>query len=111
MPRVNSGGGVLRVPGIYRRLLEDERERCERLEPQLLFGTLAADPKVYRRSTVLRDALEAGEPVRVPVWMLGGHMVRDERIRDLRRGDRSITGWIVHPNDTVIAARGDGCGD
>jgi len=45
--------------------------------------------------------LEAGESADVPVWMLGDHTVPDERVRELKRGDRSIRGWIVYPDDTV----------
>jgi hypothetical protein len=53
------------------------------------------------------DALEAGEPVRVAWWQLGGHPVPDERIRQLKRQDRDITGWIVRPDDVVIPARSE----
>ena len=61
---------------------------------------------MFRRSTRLLDALELGEPAEVPVWMLGGHTVPDERIRELKRGDRTITGWVVNADDIVVPLRG-----
>ena len=42
--------------------------------------------------------LEAGEPVRVPRWRLGGSTVPDKQIRRLKR-DRGITGWAVCTDD------------
>ena len=46
----------------YAGLLEREREKCSRPVPWLLYGTLAEEPRAYRRSSVLPDVLEAGEP-------------------------------------------------
>jgi hypothetical protein len=101
MPRVSSGGGALRVAGVYARLLDAEREKCTKPDPRLLRGTVGRDSNVYLRPTHRLKALEAGEPVEFPRWMLGGWTVPDERIRRMKRDDRSITGWVVHPDDTV----------
>jgi hypothetical protein len=100
MPRVDgaaSGGGGWRVPGVYAALLEREWERCNRPDPLLLFGTLVQDPKVYRRSRHMLDALEAGQAVTVPSWRLGGHGVPIPR--ELKCWPNR---FVVSPDDTVV---------
>jgi hypothetical protein len=54
------------------------------------------------KSKYLAD-LEAGRPVELPVWRLGGHSEPDERIRRLKREDRSIRGFLVFSDDTVLS--------
>jgi hypothetical protein len=110
MPRVNNGGRVgLRVEGIYRQLLEYERRKCDEPDPRRLYTDNPGDPApVFLRSRHLLRALEAGEAVRLPVWKLGGHTVPDERIRRLKREDRTITGWLVGPDDSVAPIREHG---
>jgi hypothetical protein len=111
MPRVSDGGdaGALRVAGIYRRLLERERKKTNNGNPRRVFSDPARPEEGFTMYPIgLFRQLEAGEPVRLPWWQLGGHTVPDERIRRLKRDDRSITGWIVHPDDTVIPERDQG---
>lgn len=109
MPRqVDDRGmaGGIRVPGIYQRRVERERENTNNGDPRRIYANPNnADEGFTMTPTALFHQLEAGEPVRVPWWRLGGHMVPDERIRRLKREDRSITGWLVKPDDTVQPLR------
>ncbi len=84
--------------------MDREREKCAKPDPRLVIpGSL--EPKVFRRSTGRLKAMEAGEPTQFPWWMLGGWSEQDERIRRLKREDRSITAWMVYPDDTVMPLR------
>lgn len=107
MPRVDDGnelgGGAIRMPGLYQRLLSRERDRVQKPDPQWRRGE-PAPPEWMVKSRHLSH-LEAGEPVRLASWELGGRSEPDERIYRLRQ-DRSITGWTVTPNDEVIPERG-----
>lgn len=119
MPRVSndSGGaaGVLRIPGVYARLLGRERERASKGDPRprRIYaggpddGIALAAPGHSRTQSASRvlHRLVAGEPVELPRWALGGATVPDERVRRLKREDRSITGWLVRPDDTVTPLR------
>jgi hypothetical protein len=109
MPRVDQAGvagGGLRVPGLYRALLARERWHHER------YGELRARPPlregelpVYRRPRHLLDALEAGEPVTVPRWRLGGHSM--PRMPDVWRSDRRPTAFAVTSDDSVRPVLGE----
>lgn len=85
--------------GIYRSLLEREREACARIDSRTLPRTAAgsASPKTVvetgARSGALLAALEAGEPVQ-----LEGRNLR--RWVDLRR-DQAFDSFEVRPDDTV----------
>jgi hypothetical protein len=111
MPRVSDGGGGLKVAGVYSRLLEYERSKCSKADPLdvlLRHENSASTPRgVFRRPTHRLESLEAGEPTEFPVWMLGGRTEPDERIRRLKRGNRRITAWIVHSDDTVRPVFGE----
>src|SRR5689334_21511149 len=111
MPRVSDGDGdALRVAGIYRRLLEREREASNNGDPRRVYADPARPEEGFTMyPTALFRRLDAGEPVRVPWWWLGGSTVPDQRIRRLKREDRSITGRIVRSDDTVTPVRGDDC--
>jgi hypothetical protein len=104
MPRVSSSRVGLHLEGVYQRLLEYERRKCSEPDPRRLGGS-GEDDSVFRRPTHRLDALEAGEPVRFPVWILGGATVPDERIRRVKREDRSINGWLVAADDSVAPLR------
>lgn len=82
--------------GIYRTLLEREREACARVDPRTL-PPRSDEPKTVvetgARSGALLAALEAGEPVRVE-----GRQLR--RWVDLRR-DQAFDSFEVRPDDTV----------
>ena len=76
---------------------------CRKPDPRWRRGE-PAPPEWMVKSRHLSH-LEAGEPVRLASWELGGRSEPDERIYRLRQ-DRSITGWTVTPNDEVIPERG-----
>jgi hypothetical protein len=107
MPRVDASGGVaggLRVPGVYRALLARERWHHQRygdLGPRRLYRDGEPLP-LYRRPRHVLDALEAGEPVTVPWWSLGGHGMPP--MPDGWRGDRADSSFVVCADDMVRAA-------
>jgi hypothetical protein len=91
------------VPDVYRKLLELERaddpwHDGEPVESLALMDEKDWPPKpwVLMRST-LRKLLLAGEPVVV------GHI---PDVPAPLRGDRSVTGWQVTPDDMVTPLRG-----
>ncbi|WP_459966425.1 hypothetical protein [Mycobacterium sp. MUNTM1] len=101
MPPWFSDDAVTRdTAGIYRALLEREREACARIDPRTLprLNAGSAAPKTVvesgARSGALLAALEAGEPVR-----LEGRNLR--RWVDLRR-DQAFDSFEVRPDDTVM---------
>jgi hypothetical protein len=99
--------GGIQVPGIYGRLLQQEQNpRPDPRRKRTADGqTVEPCPEhLLPRSRTLQ-ALEAGEPVDLPGWRLGGHSEPDERIRRLQRQDRSIVGWLVYADDTVVPQR------
>lgn len=107
MPRVSEAGeeaGVLHVPGVYAALLERERQLTDNGDPR----RIASGRGHIARPTRLFRALLAGEPVELPKWKLGGQTVPDRRIKRLCREDRTITGWVVKPDDSVIPVRDEG---
>ncbi len=106
MPRVDGGavsGGVLRVAGVYRSLLEKEREQHARFGKIHAVDSGQGEPAVvFRRPRHLLDALEAGEPVTVPFWRLGGHgSVKVPVPRELRCWPNR---FVVSRDDTVRLA-------
>lgn len=113
MARLRRSSGVgtqdIRIPGIYARLLEREREVVKTPDPRWARteggrrGELCA-PDWLHKSPYLAD-LEADRPVELPVWRLGGRSEPDERLRRMRRRDRSIVVWLVHPDDVVMPVR------
>ncbi len=114
MARIRRGSapgrrGGITVPGIYGRLLERERENAGRPDPRWLHTEAGLRgepcPDEFRSKSDLLDALEAGEPVEVPSWRLGGHSEPDERLRLTHHRDRSIVGWLVHSDDVVVPVR------
>jgi hypothetical protein len=104
MPRVNDGGPAdgLRVPGLYRALLEKERRRCEEPDPRRVLSDAPNDPApVFRRSRKLLDALEAGKAVVMPRWLVGsGRSVPPVVLP----WDRSVDYVRVSPDDGVRPA-------
>jgi hypothetical protein len=98
-------GPVLWVPGLYEALLVREQDAHARHsgDPrEILYGTLAGDPVVFRRPTALLRALESGEPVTVPAWRLGGWGLPKV---PLSRAQRQWGRWYrVAPDDSVQPA-------
>jgi hypothetical protein len=102
MPRIRGGisparDGV-RVHGIYEEMLRREREWARRSR------TVLADPSdpsagCFRRPAHLLEALEAGEPVTVAAWQLGGRRVRVPE--SLRPGNCRGARWRVTADDVV----------
>lgn len=105
----SSPRGGLKAPGVYARLLEKERERDNRADPRWARTEAGRRgepcPDEWREKSRLLPALEAGEPVEVPTYRLGGRTVPDERLRRMPHEDRSITGWLVHADDVVVPVR------
>lgn len=104
MPRVDDGatcrGAGIQVPGVYQALLAFERRQHERFGD--LRGACASpgsEPGVYRRSRRVLEALEAGWPVTVARWQLGGHS--KPAMPDAWRADRSHQWFVVTPDDLV----------
>jgi hypothetical protein len=62
------------------------------------------DPHSFARPILNR--LEAGEPVTVPRWWIGGHSIPVPRDVPMFR-DRTIKRWMVSPDDNVIPAEDD----
>jgi hypothetical protein len=99
-----------RLPGAYQTLLAKERERASRPDPRWRLTSAGlrgepAPPERMERSQYLAD-LEAGRPVTVPRWMIGGHSIPAPKDVALFR-DRTITRFTVHPDDTIAPAEGD----
>jgi hypothetical protein len=101
------------LPGAYQTLLAGERERVSRpdprwrryneSQPQLQLAT--APRERMERSLYLAD-LEAGRPVTVPRWMIGGHCIPAPKDVPMFR-DRTITRFTVHPDDAITPAEDD----
>ncbi len=91
------------MPGVYAALLERERQRTNDGDPRRVFSD--SDGDFTMAPTHLFHASSTGESVELPWWRLGGHTVPNERIRQLKRADRSITGWRVHADDAVLPIR------
>jgi hypothetical protein len=114
MPRVETSGGVgggYRLPGVYKALTEWARESAarpdprDRLRPDFDPQTpREPDPHSFARPILAR--LDAGEPVTVPRWWIGGHHIPVPRDVPLFR-DRTIKHWRVSPDDTITAAEDD----
>jgi hypothetical protein len=108
MPRVRydgSGGGGLRIPGLYRALLDKERDRQERADRATVrmreeFGYSS------RRDRRLLDALEAGQTVVMPRWRVGHK--RSTPPVDLPWDRHEVTTVRVSPDDVVRPAEGPG---
>jgi hypothetical protein len=107
MPRVEAGssigGGGLRIPGLYRALLEKERDSQERADRATKhmheeFGYSS------RRDRRLLDALAAGQTVTMPRWRVG-HKRSTPRV-DLPWDRREVTTVTVSPDDVVRPAKG-----
>lgn len=116
MPRIDDDddytgdGGGLHIQGLYEKVGEREQERAtdpRRIDPRWKRQHPGELPppgsSLWGGSRERLAALEAGEPVRLASWELGGHSFPDEGIERWRRQDRSITGWLVSPDDTVTA--------
>jgi hypothetical protein len=105
----SSHRGGIRVLGVYARLLEQERKRGNRIDPRWARTEAGRRgepcPDEWREKSSLLPALEAGEPVELPSWRLGGLSEPDERLRRTPHDDRSIVGWLVHADDTVVPVR------
>lgn len=98
MPRVDDGaagrGAGIQVRGVYEALLAFERRQDERV------GVLrGSEGGVYRRPRHMLEALEAGRPVTVARWQLGGHS--KPAMPDAWRADRSHQWFVVTPDDLV----------
>lgn len=92
----------LRVPGVYRALLESERMKVAKAE-RVWVRPGYPDEGFFERSTSLLEALEAGLVVVVPSWCLGGHSVpcNDAFKEFKRRQSPRPVAWVVAPNDVV----------
>jgi hypothetical protein len=105
----SSPRGGVHVPGIYVRLLEQERGRGNRIDPRWARTEAGRRgdpcPDEWREKSLLLPALEAVEPVDLPSWRLGGFSEPDERLRRMPHEDRSIVGWLVHVDDKVVPVR------
>jgi hypothetical protein len=103
MPRVDDADSVapesIHVPGIYAGLLARELDRPA--DPRLT--ALGVDGPV--QASPLLVELQAGRPVILPVWALGGHSEPDARIRRVHRDDRTITAWRVTSDDLAMPVR------
>lgn len=116
MARIDGGrAGVegIVIPGLYGRIHDRESDRARTPDPRWV-ATEAAQrgdpcpPERMQNPLVPLDDLEAGRPVRLPWWMLGGHREPDERIRRMAREDRSISGWLLAPDDVAVPIRETG---
>ena len=82
MPRAEHGdGGGYVLPGVYRTLLDKDCERGAGPDPRLYLEMDAEDweqMKARGRAAadqLLAERLEAGEPLVVPRWRIGGHSI------------------------------------
>jgi hypothetical protein len=108
MPRVEDSGGVgggYRLPGVYQALTDWARESAaqpdprERLRPD--FDPQAPqEPDPHSFALPILNRLEAGRPVTVPRWMIGGHSIPAPKDVPMLR-DRTMTRFTVHPDDTI----------
>jgi hypothetical protein len=107
MPRVRRTTGTaagVRVPRLYAALLERERGKCAR--PPTLARPDDPGAGFFRRPRHLLDALEAGETVSVPRWLLGGHWMRAAGIVTELPWDRDQVRTVrVSPDDQVRPVR------
>jgi len=93
-----TAGPGLGTPGIYRALLEQEQERCARIDPRTREhyrpeGGELTVVETGARSGALLEALEAGQPA-----VLQGRRLR--QWIDLRR-DQAFDLFEVRPDDSV----------
>lgn len=106
MPRFEARGGGIQIPGLYRALLEKERQRCAEPDPRRIWSGDPGEPAaVFHRSRRLLDALEAGKPVVMVRWMVGSHVSVPPVVLPW---DRSVKSVLVSPDDVVSPAEGDG---
>ncbi len=121
MPQADGYGPRRSIPGLYRSLrdravraasepdprvmlLDDGGQRRRLIEADRIEAAL--EPARRRAKTWLDlDGLEAGQPVEVPKWMLGGNRWPQPKLWPEGR-DRTVTGWLVQPDDRVQALRG-----
>jgi hypothetical protein len=112
MPRVDdaaSGAGI-HVPGVYRALLENEREHHYRYGETIMhegreLQVTWVDPDdhsagCFCRPRTLLDALEAGEPVTVVNWRIGGRGVPS--LPPEWRPGRGHRYFLVSADDSVV---------
>lgn len=115
-------GRSFKIPGLYQRLLEHEREVELTPDPRWRYSAAYAaekggecPPKFLRHSRCIR-ALEAGEPVQLPGWTRhAGHRFfpqlgaaipgLNEKCTELRGQDRLIGGFLVYADDTLVPTR------
>ena len=104
MPRAEGDDGVYRLPGLYASLLEHERAN---VDPRLYYGIKDPLEQWWARETAPRvhpqlvKRLEAGEPVTIPHWRIGGNTWPQARDWPIYR-DRSVRAWEVHADDVVV---------
>jgi hypothetical protein len=96
---------------VYRALTDWAREAAAQPDPRNRlrpdFDPQAPgkpDPHSFARPILAR--LEAGAPVTVARWMIGGHSIPAPKDVPLF-ADRTITRFTVHPDDTITAAEDD----
>lgn len=106
MPRVNAddcGGGGYRLPGVYRTLLDQEQARDGRPDPRYALIEESARPPLeeqVRECSPLLPRLQAGQPVTILAWRLGGHRIPTPPDVPLFT-DRTIRWFRVSADDVV----------
>jgi hypothetical protein len=114
MPRVENSGGVggrYRLRGAYQTLTDWLRAAAAEPDPRDIHRPgfdprqpREPDPHSFARPILAR--LDAGEPVTVARWMIGGHSIPAPKDVPLF-ADRTITRFTVYPDDTITAAEDD----
>ena len=120
--RPSGGGATRRLPGIYQAMLAAGRKTAADPDPRLFLvadeasrarqieverADLGAHPERRRRKTVLDiDALEAGQPVLIPKWLLGGAKWPQARSWPEFR-DLEVTMYMMHPDDHLVPMYGE----
>lgn len=106
MPRVDAddyGGGGYRLPGVYRTLLDQERDRDGRPDPRYALIEESARPPLeaqVRERSPLLPRLLAGLPVIIPAWRLGGRRMPTPADVPLF-ADRTVRWFEVAADDVI----------
>lgn len=107
MPRVDTddcGGAGYRLPGVYLILLDQERARDGRPDPRYVLIDDSERPPLeeqVRERSALLPRLQAGLPVIIPAWRLGGRRMPTPADVPLF-ADRTVRWLEVAADDVVI---------
>ena len=115
-------GTARRLPGIYAAMLEADRKAAAEPDPRLFLvadeasrarqieaerADLGVHPERRRRKCVMDiNALEAGEPVLIPKWLLGGAKWPQARSWPEFR-DPEVTMYMMYPDDHLVPMYGE----